>query len=194
MHNINIKEIVGELEDFYEIKTPEFKITYITSRKEFDSIAGHKTERWMAGLTRGHDIYAIHPDKLEDLTIHKKDSNLPRIKHELSHVFFWHITHGHAPNWLDEGLACYLDGRSREKKMTKAEKCKAPLYFSKFDVDIYNIGYFTVKTLIKKFGKAKILKLLKNIVNISSEKEFYDLFKDIYDFEFTKTGIAKNLL
>lgn len=148
----------------------------------------------MAGFARGSNIYVIHPDMLEELTIHKKESNEPRIKHELSHVFYWSITNTHRPNWLDEGLACYLDGHKSIKKLTNHEKLGAPLYFSRFDEDIYNVSVFTVKALIEKFGKEKMLELLRTMRLVSSEREFYKLFKDTYGFRFTKAGIAKNLL
>lgn len=42
MATLNIEDIVKELEDFYEVKTPKFTLTYVKSREEFEEIIGHK--------------------------------------------------------------------------------------------------------------------------------------------------------
>lgn len=188
---VEIYKITKELEDFFEIKAPEFEIVLINSREEFDVICGRKTESWQAGTVKGNTIYAIHPDRLEEITIHKKETHPKRIKHELSHLFYEKCTGGEKrPAWLNEGLAYYLADQGRWT-LNEHGRLMAVDYFSTFNDKVYGTGEFMVRTLIDKYGKEKLIELIKQINPPLSEDGFNDLFKKFYGFEFSKDELKK---
>ena len=48
-----------------------------------------------------------------------------------------------------------------------------------------------VRTLIEKFGKAKLLKLIKSIKPDLTEDKFNQHFKKVYGFDFNKDQLKK---
>jgi len=189
--NVYLNKIAKELESFFGIKAPDFELILINSRKEFDQISGKKTEPWMAGFTRNGNIYTIHPDILEEVTIHKKESHLPRLKHEMSHLFYKKYTNGEdRPSWLNEGLAYYLADQPKWN-LSEQDKLSVTEYFTNFNGRVYGPGEFMVRTLIEKYGKEKLLQLIGNISLDITEDDFKKLFKDAYGFNFTKIDLRK---
>jgi hypothetical protein len=189
--DVDIEKITKELEDFFEIEAPDFDIVLINTREDYDAIHGKKTEPWQAATVKGNTIYAIHPDKLEEITVHKKESHPKRIKHELSHVFYDKCTGGEIrPAWLNEGLAYYLADQGRWT-LNEYGKLMAVDYFSRFDNKVYGGGEYMVRTLIEKYGKKKLLVMIKKITPPLTEEKFGDIFKDVYGFDFTKEELKK---
>jgi len=189
--DIILSKIAKELEDFFEITAPDFELTLISSREEFDKIIGKKSEPWMAGFTRNGNIYAIHPDKIEELTIHKKESYLPRLKHEMSHIFYVKYANGgDKPSWLNEGLAYYLADQPKWN-LNEGQKLLAVEYFTNFDGKVYGPGEYMVRILIEKYGKEKILQLIGGISKDITQADFNILFKKVYGFNFNKDELKK---
>ena len=86
----------------------------LKSRQAYDAVAGFKSEPWHAGLARDNKIYAIDPDVIEEISIHKRASHPIRIKHEMAHLFYNKCAHGEGnPAWLNEGLAYYLANQQK---------------------------------------------------------------------------------
>lgn len=56
---------------------------------------------------------------------------------------------------------------------------------------MYGIGEFMVRTLIEKYGRNKLLILIKSIEPGVTAKSFNDLFKNVYGFDFTKSELKK---
>lgn len=194
--DLDLPKIIKDLEDFFEIKVPDYEIVITDSREEFDKLTGQKSEPWTAGWANSHKIVAIHPDKLDELTegIHKSDSHPKRIKHELAHLFYAKLTKGEfRPACLNEGLAFYLDGRGGHP-VSDERKYVAPDYFYDYDGHVYGPSSYTVKTLIDKFGKDKMLSLIKKIRPGLTEDNFNKLFHDIYGFNFNKEDLKKILI
>lgn len=192
--DVDIEKIVKELEDFFEVSAPKIDLTLLNSREEFDQILGRKSEPWQAGLAnaKNNKIYAIHPDKLEEITTHKRESHPLRIKHEIAHLFYYKCTKGeNRPAWLNEGLAYYLAGQSKWTRLSQDNKLSVTEYFTNFDGRVYGPGEFMVRTLIEKYGKDKLIQLIKKIRKDLTEESFNDLFKDIYGFDFTKDELKK---
>lgn len=192
-----LAKIIQELEDFFETNVPDYKIEIANSREEFNKLTDRQsTESWMAGWANGHKIVVIHPDKLKETTngIHKSDSHTKRIKHELAHLFYAKLTKDETkPAWLNEGLAFYLDGRGGMAPKDYENKYAAIKYFVNYDGQVYKPGSFMVKALLDKFGKAKILKLIKSIKPDLTEEKFKNLFLSIYGFEFSEESLKKIL-
>jgi len=140
----------------------------------------------MAGFTRNGNIYAIHPDKIEELTMHKKESYLPRLKHEMSHIFYVKCANGgDRPSWLNEGLAYYLADQPKWN-LNEEQKLLAVDYFTNFDGRVYGPGEYMVRTLIEKYGKGRLLQLMCSISKNITQADFNKLFKKVYGFNFTK--------
>jgi len=192
-NDLNIAKIIQDLESFFETKVPDYIIEIVDSREEFNKQTNMKnSEPWTAGWANGNRIIVIHPDKLEELTdgIHKSDSHQKRIKHELAHLFYAKLTKGEFyPAWLNEGLAYFLDGRGVIAPKSSHGKYASLIYFKNFDGHVYQPGSFLVKTLLDKFGKAKLLELIKSIRPGLTEDSFQQLFIKIYGFAFTEDGL-----
>jgi hypothetical protein len=84
--------------------------------------------------------------------------------------------------WLWEGLAIYLSGQLYQYK--KPLKLKNFLeFYNKYNnetTDVYKESGFAIKFLVDKFGKEKLLELLKGVTKYMSEPDFAKLFKKIY--------------
>lgn len=191
--DIDLNKIISDLEDFFEINVPDYKIEIASSREEFNRLTNRKeSENWEAGWANGYRIVAIHPDKLEEYTdgIHKSDSHPKRIKHELAHLFYVKLTDGEfKPAWLNEGLAFYLDGRGGTEPKASKDRYAALKYFKNFDGHVYKPSSFIVKTLLDRFGKAKLIELIKSIRPGITEDRFQELFQKVYDFAFTEESL-----
>ncbi|MEI6288347.1 MAG: hypothetical protein WCP18_02025 [bacterium] len=185
-----------ELDNFFGFKAKEPIIIFLNSREQMDLIWGQKTQEWQTGGTRTLNntkngiIFILAPNVYTKISSHKNKADFWKtLKHEYSHIYFRQITNGSYPLWLNEGLACYL----AEQKKT----CNNPLdvfsFFNKADNNIYGIGYFWTKLLIEKFGKVKLLKLIKELETKSNltEKIFNAKFFRIYGFSFSKNNLTK---
>ena len=104
------------------------------------------------------------------------------------------------PTWLTEGLAGYLSGQLKWREAPKKFERSLMFYdWSKLDWNekkdckgFYPESGFMVKMLVEKFGKEKLLKLLKKIKGKDlSEKEFKDKFKKNYGFDLNYEEINK---
>lgn len=180
-----LRIIKKELDVFFNSNIPEPIIFLLNSRKELDLIWRQKTERWVVGGTKFGAIFILDPRIYTKESIHKNQNDFWKtMKHEYCHIYFRHITNGVHPLWLHEGLASYL---AEQKKV-----CDNPLdvfsYFNKAGSEVYNIGYFWVELLIRRFGKAKLVRLIKTLKqkSILTEKGFATRFYKIYGFKFNK--------
>ena len=187
-----LKTTRQELDSFFNSSVPEPAIFLLNSRKELDIIWGQKTERWVVGGTKYGAIFILDPKIYTKESSHTDKNNFWKtLKHEYCHIYFRHITNGVHPLWLHEGLASYLAGQKKT--------CNNPLdvfsYFDKTGRGLYDVGYFWVELLIRKFGKAKFLKLIKALEpkpNLT-ERIFAARFYKVYGFKFNKNTLAKLL-
>jgi hypothetical protein len=88
------------------------------------------------------------------------------------------------PTWVWEGLAEYVSDGWKEHSI--------PIKFNNFldfynnhdnkDSDVYQESGYAIKLLVEKFGKKKLLSLIKNLRQASTKTKFNNLFKKIYGF------------
>lgn len=185
------EKAMKELDEFFEldwkIKTP--KIIIINDRKKIDAWKNEKTPNWVVGWAEGRAIYLLDKKNFEKESSHKysKEKYFKLIKHELCHLFFGISSKSHNPNqfsWFNEGLAGYLSEQYKDK--TKPEKLSRFLsQYSKWDGKSYQESAYAIKLVYKKFGKQKLLTLIKSLKKVKSEEDFNKLFKEIYDSELT---------
>lgn len=188
-----LKSTRKELNDFYNTNIEQPSVFFIDSRKEINEIWRRKTEDWFSAWVKDMNIFILNPE------IYTKESNHQDInhfwqslKHEYCHLYYRKITNTGCPKWLNEGLANYLAGQVK-KKPTKEEALIVFDYYQKIDWRIYNIGYFWIKLLIEKFGKKKLLTLIKTINSQTTKKEFAKKFHQIYKFYYSKVDFEKIL-
>jgi hypothetical protein len=176
---------IKKLERFYGIKfskNPE--IVVVKDRKGIDKLKNRKTERWIVGWVDKNKVFVLDRNNFEKESSHtysdKEYSSL--VIHELAHCFFNRISNNaENPLWLNEGLAIYLSDQNKFKKK--------PIKFSNFlrfhnqaGKQIYRESGFIVEELVKKFGKSKLLQLVKSLNKNQDKKSFAKQFKGLYGF------------
>lgn len=179
-----------ELNEFFELNWTKNKpkLFLVENRETINKLMSQNTQDWIVGWTSNLDIYILNKENYEKESCHKysKEEYENLIKHELIHCFTQTYTKNYnkqtKPNWLWEGIAIYLSNQN--KTMKKPRLLKEFLkFYSKSGSKVYYESGFAIEFLVKKYGKQKILKLLKELKNIKSEKEFKNKFKEIYGFK-----------
>jgi len=168
-----------ELDKWFGVSVDIPRVLFVQSRKEYDKIVGYKTEAWQGGK-----IYTKESD-------HKDIKRFWLVlKHEYVHLYWHQMTASWNPRWLNEGLACYLAGQ--EKKAPSQEVViDVRKYFGHGGMFVYGLGYFWVNYLVKKFGKTKLLNLIKSVDADVTNKKFEAKFKRIYGFGLDKKSLAR---
>jgi len=174
------------LNEFYEINWVHHLPTVITvdDRETINVFKGKKTEGWLVGWANGSQVYVLNKDNFEKESSHKYnlDEYSALVKHELSHCFYSILSnYNHFPSWLTEGDAIHTSGQNKFKKKPKK--------FSEFldfhyhgGSGIYKESGFFIEKLIEKFGKQKLLNIIKKTKNLKTRKEFNQLFAKEYGF------------
>lgn len=178
--------------DFFGITLQKkFKIYMIHSREEMDIIQEKKTEDWLKGCTKDYGTKIF----IYDFNYYYKETgksfnSQKLLKHEITHVYVAEIRNkGFVPRWLNEGLAYYLAKQQISNKSIE-EIVNCIDSHENFIVEHYGSSGRLVTMLIEKYGKEKIINLLKSSRN---PNEFFYAFQNIYGFELTKENLIKNL-
>lgn len=179
---------IKDLDIFYQIKWNENMpmVFLIRSRKEYDTLYGHKTEQWVVGSTMGSQdkVYLLHPDVYEKESNHKySDKEYETLlRHEISHLYSRIFYSDYKPRWLLEGIAIYSSGQLELKRKVKEFKYFLE-FFEKGGTGVYDESGWAVLILDKEFGRKKLLKLLKSLNGFKDREEFNKIFKKIYGFD-----------
>lgn len=182
------KNSMSELNCFFQFgwtnNTPA--IILVPNREAFDSLRGRKTAQWETGWTnQNNNIFLLDYKNLEKESDHKFSQKYytSLLKHELTHCFVNVIARNlFKPLWLSEGIAVCLSGQNDLKN--KPKKFSNFLsYFDKYKQGLYYESGFAIAFLIEKYGKEKMIELLKKSIRTSSKEDFAKLFYFIYDFE-----------
>lgn len=190
---LEIKEkTIQDYNEFFKITLQkEFKIYMIHYREEMDILQGKKTEDWLKGCTQDYGTKIFLYDynyyyKETGKNFHAKEL----LKHEIAHVYVAEIRNrGFVPRWLNEGLAYYLANQQISNGPIK-EIVNCIDSHETFIVEHYKSSGKLVILLINKYGKEKIINLLKSSTN---PNEFFSAFKKVYGFELTKENLIENL-
>lgn len=207
-----IKEIKNKLvEEAYSEAMKEFNkffgigweynlphICVLDNRKQINALCyGAKGKRWMVGFSDGSKIaYVLDIKKISKESSHKKFTSYEYkalIKHEICHLFYTILaSNSNKPIWLCEGVSIYLAGQNKLKDKIK----KFSDFYESYEEDlgkVYKESGFAVELLVEKFGRDKLIKLIKESSKIKSKKDFAILFKTIYGFKL-KSENFNNLL
>jgi hypothetical protein len=189
-------EAMAVLGQFFGINWVENKpkVFVLPDRKTIDKIKGKSTARWVVGFgglgTGG--IYLLDRTNFEKESdnTYSDERYAALLEHELSHCFMDILTKNYRkPLWLVEGLAIYLSGQLQwYKKPEKLEKFLES--FDKQGEKIYSESGFAVNFLIEKYGKDKIIELLKQLSNRPDENKFNEIFKSIFGVELSYASFS----
>lgn len=180
---LNDNEYLGKLlKEAYRINRKffgfdiKFKIELIYSRKEFDKKFGKKTPRWVCGAIKKNKIILFAPSVFEKKTIHKLSIYADTLIHELNHIFYEKLAKTYKPWWLHEGLALNLE----KKYKVKLKKINSSLLLDRWTFNIhknfYSNSYLAVKELLLKFGKSKLLRMIRVYSKKPTKENSYKLF------------------
>lgn len=171
------------------------KIFILPNRRAFDEMEGKETPRWEVGFTRTSQMAVYLLDRKnyekESENTYSEEIYAALLKHELCHCFWTVKTRGYSkPRWLSEGLCVYLSGQLEWKK--KPEKLESFLNsFEKTEAGVYTEGGYAAKFLVEKYGKEKMLELLKRLSEKPDESGFKKLFVEIYGVELSYSIFVK---
>lgn len=168
-----IKNGYDFLINFFGFSIKNIKIYLLYSRKDINKIWGSKTPKWLCGFTKNQEkniIYLLSPSVSKKLSNHTIPQIHKTIIHEIAHLFIKKIN-TYVIRWLNEGLASFL-AKQKQKKIIKESDWEYLLkqsfiinpnleWLSIAKKSSYKISYLFVSFLIKKYGKNKIIKLLK---------------------------------
>nr|MBA4404673.1 hypothetical protein [Nanoarchaeum sp.] len=188
------KKALKQLEKFYGFKLErEPNIIVIKDREQLKTLVREGAD-WIKGFSFSYlnSIFILNKKSLtKSKRISKKTDYEGLIKHELSHQFYHQLSSKSIPAWLSEGTALYTDGRLKYQK--EPEIFTNFLNFEKNEVgkEVYKESGFAVEFLVNKFGKQKLLELIKECKNIKSPQEFKDKFEKIYKFEMNYENFNK---
>lgn len=165
--------------------TPD--VFVLDSRKDIDRIRGKKTESWVVAWASQYvkRIFVLDRNIIgqESSWKYTPETYTALIKHELGHLFFRSVSKGRCiPLWLNEGCSGYLSGQTLlKKKPVKFEKFLES--YSETKEGLYTESGFVVELLVNKFGKEKLIHLVRSLADIDGEDKFKKAFAEIYGFE-----------
>jgi len=169
-----------ELNQFFQMNwsVNRPKIFVVDSRATIDALKAQETPKWLVGWSTDRAIYILNKDSFATDGDHNYSENDYKmlIKHELTHTFFKVVTGGKTqPNWLWEGVSILASGQ--------ADIWKKPLVFKSFldSKDVYAEAGYALLLLSNKYGKGKLVQLLKSYK--SYQREFSKLFQETYNTE-----------
>lgn len=182
------EESTKSLGKFYDINwTADLpKVFILKDRKTINLFGTKKTEPWLvAWADYGmQTVFILDRKGFEKYSSNKYSDEYysSLIKHELSHLFYKTISGGKwGPKWLSEGVAIYTSGQTKLKPKPKEFKNFLSFY-EHSGPGVYAESGFVIEALVKKFGKDKLLELIRSLQNISTEIQFNKIFKKVYKF------------
>lgn len=191
---------MAEINEFWGINwvisTPS--VIVVENRERMDQLCGKKTENWVVGSAFGsrgiRGVAVLDFKNINSESLQKFDAAGYKalIKHELCHLFYDTASKGvTGPNWLCEGVSIYLSGQTKLKIWNRPERFDGFLESGWENMKkAYGEGGFVVELLVNKFGKEKMILLVKSLSKTEPEK-FGEKFKEIYGFDLNYEGVNK---
>ena len=175
-----------------------FKIKVANNEKDFKKLTGKWYSPWAKGISRKGEYIVIRGPKLF-LQNYKKFKGTAKFEmllaHEINHIYAKHLNIYEGPYWFTEGLAMYVAGQipgkayKQKAKYTK-EKVKKLMFYrlimKKVSAEMYNVHYSGINYLITKFGKQKLLKLIKVYSKNMKKRTFEARFKKLFRISYNK--------
>jgi len=189
----NLKKLVNESyivnKDFFGQDISPFKIKFVYTRRDFNKHIGKtSTPDWLVGVVIKRQLIIFSPAVFDIVSSHTKSEFKGVLSHEISHIFKNDIFSFDYPTWLSEGLSGYIS--SQYKKIRAFKDVDFRLLHRKEDWvgnTNYPQAYLFFAYLIKRFGKEKMIKLLKSLRGKEPIVKFETKFKELFELSFNKT-------
>jgi len=183
-----------KLDKFFNIELPLPLLIILQNRQQINSVWNRKLEVWsVAWAWRGSCIFILSPKAYLKENSSRTELQYRKILcHEHVHLYLQSFKIDHLPRWLVEGIPTYLAGQ-KHRKPTLEEVFSVIKQSNNKPELIYIVGLYWVEKLIRKFGKKKLLILLSNLKSCRNEKQFTDIFYQIYKIKYTKKDFRRLL-
>lgn len=173
------------------------KIMLVKNRREIDLLKSNKTEPWLVAWadSNARIVFILDPKNFEKQSSHRysHEHYAELIKHEISHLFYNILSsYKRGPVWLSEGTALYTAGQNKTKIRPKRFE-NFLTFYNKGGQGVYAEPGFAIELMVQKFGKYKLLELIKSLTNVNNEKKFNQIFYKIYGIRLSYKSI-NNLL
>ncbi|OGD78682.1 hypothetical protein A2368_02095 [Candidatus Collierbacteria bacterium RIFOXYB1_FULL_49_13] len=156
-------------------------VRLVKDRKTIDILRRKQTSDWVVGFTDRLGIVLLHPDSFgtECRQKYSDEYYSELVAHEIAHLFY-EITSGgkRFPVWLTEGISGYVSEQYIDRPVIKE--------FTKFlepeaIESLYSEAPYAVKLLVDKYGRRKLLDLVKAVAKIPMDDvSFPKVFLDMY--------------
>ncbi len=169
-----------------------FKITICHTEKEFKKRIEDRYYPWAkGGRLKNNDIVIRSPDNV--LSNYKQYGGTKSFDtiliHEINHVFTCGKFMKKGPLWLFEGLAMYLANQRPKNSNSIIKKATPKIFFykyshkkwDKYHLIAYPAYYLFTYYLIKKYGKQKLLNLIKASNKNTKKKDYEKNFQKVYN-------------
>lgn len=185
-----VLEAIHTVEKFFNAKL-DFKIVFLETREEMDKVyskmfdSPQKTEDWVVGGYFGEDsIYMFSKEVYSKVSIHKPETFLPTLVHEIAHIFSNKILKFHLPMWLDEGLSYVIADQDKVDLEVKEDITKAYSEEEWMKSNPYKTSGKFVRFLIDTYGKEKLLLLLNELEFYEEKGSFEKKFCNVFGKNF----------
>lgn len=174
---------------FFGQNVSGIQINFLYTRSQMDKISDQKTPDWLVGYAKNKQIYIFSPSVFDQVSSHPASDFLPTLTHELAHNFSNQLLNYYYPVWLYEGLAGYIAGQYKLRKI-KTLTPFIKLHDSKNwnQNPNYPQSYAFTKYLIDSFGKETIIDFLKQLPKVLGRhhypKDFSNFFEQYFKVDF----------
>ncbi len=184
-------QAMQELDAFYELNWTENKpkIFILSTKEDIQKCReqmGLSNFKGASGWVGNGSVYIVSKEIYNELMtpLDLDEQYLMLIKHELSHLFFQHVSNFNSrPDWIWEGCAIYLSGQNKYKKTPEMFTDFLKFFDKNVEGNVYQESGFVIQLLVEKFGKEKLLDLIKRLKECKSTEDLNRLFLEIYNLE-----------
>jgi len=188
---------------FFQKDCGVFQIRIANTEEEFKKLAGKFYKVWVKGVGKKvvgkkEGLVAIRSPELYS-ECYKRHGGTPEFEmllaHEINHIFANQSNLYKGPYWFTEGLAMYVAGQipgktyKRKADFTK-DKTRFYLFYrlimKRLSDEMYIPQYYAVKYIVDKFGKVKLLRLMKSYSKNMNKLVYEKNFKKIYGFSYNQ--------
>ena len=170
-------------------------LIFLNSRQQFNDICGHDTLGWVTGYSLINVIFLLDEASYATESTRKFDQNIYdcQIKHEVCHCYYRQLAWNKRPVWLNEGVSIFLSGQLKFHRPVEAFNNFLNFYQDEqveiSGTSVYQESGFVIEKLVNKFGREKLLSLIKSCHDTKNNDDFLKSFNQIYGFELNYESI-----
>jgi hypothetical protein len=151
------------------------------SEQERKKILGKNLDEFAAAFVKRNTIYIFAKSVFEKLSPHKIKDYESILVHELNHLFFRKYFGVFEPDWIVEGLACYVQGdwkRTIKKPNPKFLVWDTPdELYNENPRHYYESCLLTVENIINEIGLEHLFSLIKKYAKNPTKTNYNEVFQ-----------------